>query len=213
VVSELIKKVKIQEESNREIWRLSGLLRDDASAIVKRGGSLKTLSSIKGALSALGAVITVSDYLKTPFAPRRGPSLKPFSEGRFGDGKLPVFYAAEDFKTTVSEVKHHHKPKLRPGFPQKLMAFTCHFSGTYALLLGHEIEYPLLTKKSPSSYPFCQLVARELRPKAQGIRTRSARRTSGVCRPVFAEATLSHGLERHMVEFSLMGRRVLTRTI
>ncbi len=205
MVSKLLKKVKIHDETDKEIWRLSGLLKDDASAIAKRGGS----SIAKSALSAIGAVLTVADYVKTPFVPRIGP--KPYGESRFSDGRWPVFYAAEDFKTTLSEVKFHMRSRLRPGFPARLLAFTCEFSGNYAMLLGLEIKYPLLTQRSSTSYPYCQEVAQNLRLKALGLRTRSARRPSGVCRPVFSEFTLSHGLERRRVELTLVGRRVLTR--
>lgn len=135
-----------------------------------------------------------SDFLDGPFMPKR---YKPpyGDEGRFSDGYHPVFYSAEDGETARAESAHqvrkHAEARGAPSSREYLDQHSCDFSGDAKDLT--RTGWPELTGDTVADYADCQDLGRQaVGEDLDGFRTLSARRSGGVCTPVFARRALSN---------------------
>ena len=148
-------------------------------------------------LSELGIVISAEEIVADSFEPREDIA-DDFSQGRFSDGTIGVFYAALDEATLREEIAFHILPRTSSSGefselrPRLYRLIRCSYLGLTADLRGKETEYPLLVSQTSAGYPFCQSLA--LQAKHNGIvgfLTASARHSGGTCVPVFSQQAIS----------------------
>jgi RES domain len=174
------------------VLKLVALLRESIAAILlKRGISAESISEIRTALTSVGIVLDAGDAVAYSFQ-------EPYRIGRFGDGRIGVFYSALEEDTCIAEISYHHGRQLAEQrseeFPydRYYHLITCNFSGMALMLVGEEVKHPELTSDTEAGYPVCQRLAKEaVEANIDAFYTRSARAENGICVPVFSQPTLS----------------------
>lgn len=166
------------------------------TTLIKRGIESAGLGEVVEAIAAVDIPVNVEEAINSIFRPPYNP------DGRFGDATHAVFYSAIEIETCAEEVRYHQEKALARGerFPRYYTVIGCDYSGQTLMLVGCEVEYPDLVSPTDAGYPFCQTVAMWAQAQgAQALHTRSARRASGVCMPVFERTCLANlqGLDRH----------------
>lgn len=184
-----------QAQLDERVYKLASILTSSVeSTLLRRGIDPSGVAEAVKAIAAVNTPVDAEDALDIVFRPR--PSPPGYSTGRFGDGTQPVFYTAAEVETCVAEVSHHQKQSLSSSadpFPRYFNAIGCDYNGNTTLLVGCEIDYPDLVSPTDAGYPFCQAVARWARGEgSQALQTRSARRSEGVCMPIFERDCLTN---------------------
>ena len=138
--------------------------------------------------------LSLSDVIDSTFQGHES-EVKPFSEGRFGDGTMGVYYSAIDEDTCRKEVAFHLLGQIsglkQDPHPRTYDSIVCRYEGTTIDLRGKEHEFPELVSQTRRGYPFCQEIAREAVARgADGFFAPSARNPGGTCVPVFTREAL-----------------------
>ncbi len=190
-----------RETVSEQVSRLIALPTKPVEAIlVARGIPLEDLDEVKAALASVGAVVTPRDAVRYTFT--RNPILPQ----RYNTAQFPTFYTAQDHNTCIAEIKYH-----MAGYIAAFEIWYYHFlevafSGDILNLVGHEVEYPDLVSASDAGYPFCQKLATAARDEGiEGLHAPSARRSGGVCVPIFFEKAISHPAISSTVRLSIAG--------
>jgi hypothetical protein len=174
------------------VLKLAALPHERIEAILlKRGVSGDSVAEVKGALTALDIVLDAEDAVAYSFR-------EPYRVGRFGDGRIGVFYSALEVPTCIAEISYRFQQQFNE---QRLGAFrhdryyhliTCNFAGITLNLVGEEASHPELISPTEAGYPLCQRLARAaVQDGIDALYTRSARELTGTCVPVFAQTSLS----------------------
>jgi hypothetical protein len=160
--------------------------------LLRRGLDLNSIEDGKAILALIGAPFTPHEAVAYSFARRGAPPT--FGRGRFGDGSHPVYYSALEMQTCEEEVRHRLKdPQAAVPFDRYFQFVACDFSGVVLDLCGREGIHPELVSKTEDGYPFCQALAVVARNSAiEAFHTPSARKTGGICTPVFARSALAN---------------------
>lgn len=180
----------VRQEVEEQITKLWALPNSITAILIQRGIGLASLSDAMAALVEVNGVITAGDAIASSFRP--GSATPKFGVGRFGDGSYPVFYAAQDEKTCIEEVKARIGPTFASDpYTRHFKVLNCDYAGLTLILVGHEGRHPELVSKTKSGYPFCQALAARARDHGiDGLHAPSARWKPGVCVPVFSEPSL-----------------------
>lgn len=160
--------------------------------LLNRGLDPNSIRDAKAILALVGAPFTPDEAVAYSFMPHGAPPT--FGKGRFGDGSYPVYYSALEMETCKEEVRHRLKDaKAAVPFDRYFQIIACDFSGEVLNLCGHEGAHPELVSKTEDGYSFCQALAMAARGSAiQAFHTPSARKTEGICTPVFSRPALTN---------------------
>jgi hypothetical protein len=181
-----------REHRNEIVLRLASLpKRDIEDFLLRRGLDPASIDDVKAALAAVGTPITPQEAVNYSFTAHGAPPT--FGTGRFGDGTVPVYYAALEMKTCEREVKYHLAKEIAVvPLPRLYQLIACDFAGDILDVCGHEHDHPELVSETDSGYPFCQALAqRAIASNIDAFHTPSARRLGGICTPVFSHPALT----------------------
>ncbi len=192
-----------QQNRTDQIKRLVALPPNRVEVLlIARGLSPESVEDAEEGLKEAGVVITIADAMDASFAVRDGDL--PHGIGRFSDGSIPVFYSALEDETCVAEMKYWCERVASPTdvFDRYYDLLECTFLGVSLQLVQHAQQYPDLVSVTEAGYPFCRAVATWAKLEgAQALHTASARRSEGVCVPVFIRSTLSDPKQRGRFHF------------
>lgn len=160
--------------------------------LLSRGLDPNSIGDAKAILALVGAPFTPDGAVAYSFTQHDSPPT--FGKGRFGDGSYPVYYSALEMETCEEEVRHRlREAKAAVPFDMYFQFIACDFSGAILHLCGSEGAHPELVSKTEDGYPFCQALAQVARNSAiDAFHSPSARRTGGICAPVFSRPALAN---------------------
>lgn len=160
--------------------------------LLRRGLDPSSIGDAKAILALVGAPFTPDDAVAYSLTQHGAPPT--FGRGRFGDGSHPVYYSALETETCEQEVRHRLRDaKAAVAFDMYFQFIACDFSGAVLNLCGREEAHPELVSETEDGYPFCEAIAQAARNSAiEAFHTPSARRTGGVCTPVFSRPALGN---------------------
>ncbi len=189
------------DESQRRIYRLSVLIKDD-DFFEELGLSREHELELKQFLAASGQEDSLESLLDAPFRPKR----RLLHKTRFSDGSYPVFYSALELETAEAESSHWYKAGFcgspntaRTAYYQRL---SCSFHGKEKDLRKVKDEWPQLID---DDYTFCNAIGSEARDsKLDGLVAPSARRRSGSTTPVFSRRSISQAQDEGVVKVTLV---------
>jgi hypothetical protein len=182
-----------RDSRNEVVLKLASLPKHSIEeTLLRRGLDPSSIEDAKAVLALVGAPITPNDVVAYSFTKHGTPPA--FSKGRFGDGNQPVFYSALEMETCEEEVRHHLKDAIAAVPLARFFQFiACDFSAVILDLCGRERDHPELVSKTQDGYSFCQALALTARNDGiQAFHTPSARRTGGICTPIFSRPALAN---------------------
>lgn len=184
-----------REQSKYTVYRLLAVEENLIKRLMGRGIRRVSAEKTVDALVRAGIPFTAKELVDEVFNPKIGfPT--PFPPKRFSDGSIPVYYSALDDETCIIECKYWIS-KWISGLIQKkerslyYSSVRAVFNGISVDLLKFLDELPLLVDDPPEGYIFCQRIGREASTSnIDGLLTPSARKTDGVCTPVFRRSAI-----------------------
>ena len=174
------------------VYRLAATYLESLDAVLlKRGIDPASIAETRMEIARVGGQFTPEEIVSNSFRGRTGRS-KPFSETRFSDGMIGVYYSALEVSTCEKEIVFHLE--IKEGDDTRYFSLIdCELSGTTADLRGKENDYPNLVSQTEAGYPFCQRLGKKATQKnIDAFYTASARNEGRACVPVFTETALSN---------------------
>lgn len=171
-----------------------------------RGVTPREFPAFVRLLEASDMLVSVQSLLERPFRPSATHPTPYNPAGRFSTGEHPVYYAALERETAISEMIHMLKPQLdtllASSFPFAFYrVFAAAYRGDTANLTTKPEEHARLTS---DTHDYCkQLRTAAADANLHGFHTPSARRTGGICTPTFRRDALLSIESSGVVKFEI----------
>ncbi len=186
------------QHEDYSVIRLASVGDSSVGRLLERGISPQSFSEIQERLRELGFVFESEQLIDGVFEPN--PSYPtPFRPTRFTSGQKAVFYAALEEETSIEEMKYYQTKEQELSevegssnvSPRYFSVFEIDFGGEVLDLFPLRDSCPELTSSDEGGYQKCRSLADEARSRSiDAFRTPSARRSGGICTPVFARNSL-----------------------
>jgi hypothetical protein len=198
------------------VVRLAALSDQAGLRLSRRGIRPESIPEILRGFRDKGIPFSTADLINSVFAPNYSYPT-PFNQTRFSDGTFAVSYSALEEETCVEEIKYHRRDDLemlRPGkggrFYYRL--FQIRYEGRTVSLFDLLHDHPEIATNE--GYQFCRSLGREAVARSKdAFRTPSARRSGGVCVPVFRREALGDVHLRFVGCFELVGATLTFRRL
>ena len=117
----------------------------------------------------------------------------PYSDSRFSDGKIPVFYSALEKETAKAESCHWYRENIDWDKKIHRVLFSCDFFGSVKDLQSSTCPKLKQNRNPGNGYAYCQKLGKQAsKNKLGGLLVPSAREPGGVNLPIFSRSALSN---------------------
>jgi hypothetical protein len=179
------------------VFRLSAVDKSAINALLELGAKPADFPKLLSRLRSVGTVVEVGQLIPNVFRASTNPThFTPFNPTRFTDGTKAVFYSALEESTAIAEIRYWREKDISVGegetLPTIYSMYRCEFEGATVDLVPYRGKCPEITSRDESGYPRCREIAEEVRNTSiDGLRTPSARESTGICTPIFSEDSLT----------------------